>query len=949
MLIDLEPDFFAAALAGAPDCPTAVTELALELCGRQSRNATMATRIQQLRSERQAQHERRLAAAPALRARQDATRQMGKVIGLDREKLPPWPIGAKHPVDRDFRKACFRNGILEPLMRADPATAAEVLLALIVDDTPERDFDARCRPHRERLGLAYPEDPFPSIFWKSPFWPFLQIAPDYAIPALLQLVAFCTARWAEGAHGSKKPGLDICVSGATRRFEGGPDVLAWSQNVDSQTANLHGALDSLERWMVTRVDAGLDVAPMASQLLAASHSMAIIGVLLNVGKHTPALFNGPLSSLLSKAQLYTWDSFRAEHVDQNFTINLASSDEQLFELAKQWVLAPHRRVGLLEVAIELIASTPALADDVRTWTAMWSTPDDTKAALERRILIAQLDSANYRRGHQDQLQFVAPSELVNEVQAWEETHAPSRRQLTAPYQCQQLLDASQPISFAQAAALYEALEIAANDEAWVKQRCERAVAATLTMLAPDWLTENASAQERISKTFDVALASLPSTAEGLREARFPTTHTGMDFVALALTRKWVQAPDREAELRVVRLLTSGDRLAAQSVVAEAYRNHQVLGERWWRLLYVGLLWSGLNMLGPRYGDENFVGCVWTTWWRRLRKFSLSVTCTPDRLDVVRMDSGCARIMYRRQLRVHQADSSRRHPDFLAGACLDTQLLDDQYTWLLRGVGTQDADIDRALLLRFWQLEIAHARERGRDKDGELHLSGQFAYHVLERLAALAISEPQDLAQRVWKRVLELGPAGHIAIRHFVRTLFVALSKGADPQRFEALWHALGNYALAANWNLPGLWFHGEEMRRLILGFGSEWALDNLPAGAALRMKATLESWAKTHLQREDNLAALCVFLASPFGSPLRLDGLLWIQATLKTAEAAFGFHRDSSGDALIQLIVTVLQHDVAAVRKQPDVREALIEIAAALASTGRQDALAIQDRLRALD
>lgn len=943
MLIDLEPDFYAAALAGAPDRPEAVCALALELSGRKPIDGETASRIEKIRAQRRAQHEQRSAADPAFRARHETARKMGMVGALGRQKLPPWPIGASHPVDQDFRKACFKNGVLEPLIRVAPGVAAEALLALIVEDKPEREFDAGRHPYHDRLGLNYPADPFPTIFWKSPFWPFLQIAPDQAIAAILQLTAFCTDRWVVGARGSS---LALPVAGTDHAYFGDAHVLAWSQTISAPTGNLHCALDSLERWLVTRVNEGVDVSSRVSQLLSESHSMAILGVLINAGKHCPALFTGPLSPLLAKPELYAWDSFRVENVEHNFAGSFVSSGDQLFELAKQWVLAPHRRVELVDVVIGLILSHSALADVVRGWTAEWTVPGDVKTSLEQRFTAARLDTANYRTNDQDDLVFVLPVELAQEVKAWENTHAPARTQLTVPGQCQQLLDAAQPINDDRAKVLLELLTAPPHEEPWVQQRFERAIAATITVLAPGWLAPNITYQSKIASIFDAALASLPSTAEELSKSRFPTTHTGMDFVALALTWQWALEATPESDQRVVRLLTSGDRLASQSTVAAAYLHREALGDRWWRLLHIGVLWSGLSMLTPRYGDADAVERVWTHWWRQLRKVSLRLPGMPEALDLARVDAACARLMYRRQLRAHLADSSRRHPDHLARASLDTQVLDDQFHWLLRGPGSGNHAVDLTLVSQFWALEVEHARERA-DDDGEMHLSGQFAYHVVERLAALALSEPATSAQRVWQQVLELGPAGHDAVQHFVRALFLGLSKGADSQRFEALWKALANYALAADWNVPRLWFYGDQMRRAIFGFGSEWVLDKLQAGAALRMQGTLATWAKTHLKREDNLAGLCLFLASPFGVPLRFDGLLWIKAALEAPHAAIGFHRDGSGDALVDLILTILQNDVAALRKREDARAALLDIAAALASAGRPDALTIQDRLRA--
>jgi hypothetical protein len=945
-IFEAEPDFYAAALAGVTDRTAEVSQLALELCGRRPVNADTAKRIQAIHAQRQAQLDRRLASDPVFAKNHAVARQMGRFGGIGKEKLPPWPIGASYPVDRDFRKACFKSGILEPLMRVAPAVAAEVLLALIVDDEPERDFDAGRNLHRERLGLQYPEDAFPAIFWKSPFWTFLHVAPDTAITALVQLAQFCTERWAEGGS-SRRSRLTLNIAGTKRHFVGSGDVLSWSQASSPQTANLHCALDSLERWLVLRIDEGLDVSSTVAALLRDSASLAIVGLLINVGKHHPSLFEGPLSPLLSSAQLYSWDDFRVAHVEQNFSAHFVPSGEQLYELAKQWTLAPHRRRALIQVAIGLLLSRPAVADALHAATSAWVVPQDTRASLQLRITVEHLNSANYQVNADGSAVFALPADLVKEIDSWEASHQPVGLQLTMPHTCQQLLEANQPLVDTLAAELAAVLSTEAHEEAWVQQRSERAIAAVLTLLAPDWLSRHATVQAQVDAILTSALASLPSTADELSNGRHQTVLTGMDLVATALTRQWAATPSPDADKQMLRLLTSGDRLATQTTVATAYALRDKLGDRWWRLLQVGVLWSGLSMLAPRYGDPVTVERVWTRWWRRLQQFSLDAPASADAQDFQRVDRGCARLMRRRQLRAFAADASRRHPDTLAGACLDTQAMDDLFHWLLRGAGSGNLEANLALVSKLWALEVEHTRERMSDDERDLPPFSQFGYHLAEKLAALALDEGLSDPGPAWRPVLDLGPAGHCAIGHFVQALFLKLYHGADPARFEALWKALADYSLAANWNLPRLWFYGEQLQRAILGFGSEWALDKLPAGAAGRMQATFGIWAQSRLKREDNLANFSLFLSKSFGAPLRLDGLLWIQAALNDPESHIGFHRDACGDALIELILTLMQHDLAALRQSPDAKAALQEIVAALAATGRQDALALQDRLRA--
>jgi hypothetical protein len=187
------------------------------------------------------------------------------------------------------------------------------------------------------------------------------------------------------------------------------------------------------------------------------------------------------------------------------------------------------------------------------------------------------------------------------------------------------------------------------------------------------------------------------------------------------------------------------------------------------------------------------------------------------------------------------------------------------------------------------------------------------------------------------------------VRHFIRGLFVRLGKGDDPSVFERVWRATAEYGLAADWSQPGLWFHGERLIGDLLGFGNEDALSRLNPGAALRMKDVYERWSATHLTRDEELVTrFCHFLATSFGTPLRLDGLRWIAAMLKERGPSGRWYRDGTGEALVELVAAALGSDAQALSKNPQALQALIEIAADLAAKNVPAALALQERIKKL-
>ncbi|MDE0105233.1 MAG: hypothetical protein OXN89_22885, partial [Bryobacterales bacterium] len=155
MHVTREYSLYRAPLAGAADLPEDVGNWALELAGRRKVDADVERRIAAVRREKASAHVKRLETDPKYKERHERLRRMPPSIGRYRERLPPWPLGARYEVDMDFRTACFKGNGLQPLMRERPKLAAEILLALIIKEQPERKY--RSDGFEVDLGLHFPE------------------------------------------------------------------------------------------------------------------------------------------------------------------------------------------------------------------------------------------------------------------------------------------------------------------------------------------------------------------------------------------------------------------------------------------------------------------------------------------------------------------------------------------------------------------------------------------------------------------------------------------------------------------------------------------------------------------------------------------------------------------------------------------------------------------------
>ncbi|MDE0103275.1 MAG: hypothetical protein OXN89_12930 [Bryobacterales bacterium] len=523
-----------------------------------------------------------------------------------------------------------------------------------------------------------------------------------------------------------------------------------------------------------------------------------------------------------------------------------------------------------------------------------------------------------------------------------------------PDRCGQRLQDGQTLTDEESAYLYDLIKTCEaetkDDEARIST-CRLAAAATLVVLGGAWLATTPEAQTHSLSVVRAAVAGIPLTGGEIRDRRMRGMPDELKFAAHAVTHLWLAGDaGPEWEANVLRLLTSGDTRALEAVVGVAYANRDQLGPAWWRLLQAGVLWSGLILLAPHHGDGEDAERAWSRWLARLRRFPLlNKDANLDSLDFKRVAAGCGRLEFYRKMRLYTSGQRtllgkpRRRP----GVSLDRHVLEALLGWLMHGAGTGDRSLDTRLALRIWDYDASRAKARAKtDRNGEYDQPTQT---ILPKIAALSLAAPENEDRAVWEPVLVHGPAAHYALKDFIDSLYLRLMHGDDTAAFERVWRAVTEYGLAADWWKPGLWFYGERLICDLLGFGNEAALARLAPGAALRMTDVYERWAQSHLWRdEESMTRFSYFLTTTFGGPLRLNGLRWIAAVLNANNPSNHWHRKSTGSALVELVTAALGSDAHALSKDVEARQALLEVAAALATKNIPVALSLQERIKLL-
>lgn len=949
---DTEPKLYRAAFAASPDLPDAVAAWALEMCGRRPMASDVQREISSFRAQEAQKHAERMKTDAEYRERHESARAMGSFASLSERKLPPWPLGPRRRVERDFRSSCLHKGVLNELMKIRPDAAGEILLACIIEDDPK---EGRERPLEPELGLAFDMESYPTIYWHSAFVTFLMTAEASAPAWLMKLVQFATERWAAPAKG-RVYRVSLDTKDGARKYTGNYAVFNWVDTESASNGQLFSALAALEFWLCARLEGKQDISAVLELILREGGSAALLGVLVNVAKHRPELLQGPLRPLVVKRELHEWDAHRVS-TGRAYRFNAmhwSRSGEHAFEMAKGWAFAPRRETTLSEVALTLAFDDAAIAKTLRDASASWQRPDNEKECLELDIRAAQLDVDNYVQDKTGARVFVAPRDLQKRVKAFDDAHAPKRQLLTLPMDCLHLLQGGGPFNEAAAPRLAEIIgtdPATGEDEEEIAQIQAARVAAAGTLVARGrrFLDEHPEVEEQARALIDGVIAEVGGDAESLRRARFDIGGYEVLFAAFAALEIWADDPNEAADVRLLRLISSRRSGVIASLLGVARNTKDRLQNRVKWLETACHLWSALSALSPGYGADDATRKRWERWVGRFRAIRL------EKLDGVNIDLvdlservdriGALRAEYDED---EEPVRRRRRRQRYYATGLDNDVLYQIHGRLLdfERRGPVDTADDRAAAIVLWQTQARVLRDRAKD-DGEYPLPDKLGYDVLQALGRMTAFAPADEAGPLWRPVFELGVCGHNATDHLLGSWFLQAFNDPDPKHFAAQWRAMAEAVLnRKGWNGDKLRYRSESTLRRVMGFGSDKSLAHLPGAPAMvaAMWDLYETWAEAHLARDDdNISAFAVFLASDVGADIRLRGCQVIAARLD--EGGY-WRRDHVGQSLVELVDTLINKNADAARTDQAVRDGILRILAVLVAHGVDGALVLQERIR---
>ncbi|MBU1057576.1 MAG: hypothetical protein KJ804_04565 [Proteobacteria bacterium] len=958
---DSDKSLYGAAFAAVNDLPEEVCEWALEMACRRPCKREITEAVEAYREDKRKEHIERLRTDKEYRERNERLRAMPTSISSHRD-LPPWPLGPQGRVDNTFREYCLNANSLSKLMHLRPEVASEFLLALLIDDSPTEGYSTSSL--RDDLGLEFCNSGYPTAYWKSPFFQFLQLNTTVAVDTLITLINFCTDRWADNYESVCSLELTL-QDGQRKSFKGDGRVFTWSQENSTSNGQLHCALAALEKWIYTKIDKKEDVESVIRTLLQDSNSVAIIGMLLDVGKYKPDLFIGILQPLLGIYELYQGDDSRVQNGHWFDALSWARAGENVFEMAKEWSFAPHRKIPLRQIAAQLALNDKKTASFIKEISRSWETSSgEEKYDLEVRILKAELDPKNYKSEKEKQsgktfLVCLYPDKLQKDICAFQQKNNPRLQAVTLPYECEKILASSQNLTDEDAERLSSALNVVSIEEDVESTLAtEAAISATLLVKASHWLDKNPDIKSEANEIIQNIISNIGDTLESLRAPGPFMNNRSLAFATHVVIEKFISNSDHDkgTDASVLKILTSGDHQAVFLLMDAAYKNREKLGVRWWRLIQISIFWAGLNSLSPgfREDEDKSIEIRWASWLRWLRTRDLNVSANAEAIDLIGIAVRVDRLKKARIKRLFGKDADGRlrycRRSFSG---LETYTLDKMFSWLLNdhGQGADDSSDVRFLTQKLWEFEAwrKQKNEEASDDDNDRDsLPSDLGYSLLQKLSRLLVTAKKDEAANIWKPILSLGVDGHHAIEHLIDGWFIATVQSKNINSISLFWRDMIEFVLPLpNWSPNRYWYKGEKLFRHLLGFNTINFLEFEGAQEiVLKNKDLYERWARRHLSKEeDNVSAFARFLSSKVGSSIQYDGLFWIRDSLVPPDALY-WHRNGTGSALIELLDVIVSNDTNKISSDSSFRKALLGIAAHLASKQVPIALSLQERIR---
>lgn len=870
----------------------------------------------------------------------------------------PWPNGPLARIDETFQDVVLDTPSIKYLFEVRPTVAREIVLATLIEP-PREEYWGASGLHERELDLVSRHKWHPALYTQGPFLGCLRANFVEGLELIMQLVDFATSRAVERAEkerrawraraiadGRTEAEVDQAMTAAPAyrllllddvsnvlTFEGDAIIYGWSSGSGSPPDAIEASLMALEQYFYLRLDAGEDIAKEISAVLARSRSVAVLGLLCDIGKREMRLFDGALQPLLSAPEVYAWEVNKLAHGRNHLMIGAFMQGQAFVKLAQEFHSLEHRKRDLRHVATERLLNSNEMRSFfgiVRDW---WR---QRQADGEQLIeMVAQLDlwlnPANYEVRTEPTGRAVIVNVALERLQAEradEHQEMNDRILVTGfPFKCRTILEERRVQTGAQLDELWQTWvriqELAksrptlAGDEERFGDEFLNAITGggAVFLWHDEWLAQDASRRLKVERTIEAIIGSEPPARHGLRFEHDISTWTWDCFVAECAAMLWARQPQDGRWRRLVAEIVFTEKYAAVRLLFARCAEHRAsLGTDFERLRRLVIGWAhvrdriyalrSLQHAVPPFDEatrDRLAGEI-TTWGEQ--SISLFVEGSLNGLA----DDWS---QFEEAGRFAELDEVRRKWD--GSRVLDFDLVRCSHEWLPPPDEAQNEE-ERARVVQFWRvaLEIVARRPRADLQRRENQYPHEDEVWVLERVAAAVLQlRPIEKPEQFWLAIVDLHSEAHDWPEKFLTALHRrALAAEQTPATYAPLLRAITERAFAeVDSELRWPWH--EDVWDALLGI--DWWLKDY--------------WAERHAEHVEsiwNVIALWMdrvpldgrrlgkfarWLSTPPALHVRLRTLEWFLKKLRPEEPRTPYREEDAAEDLAKLLNVVWDQD----------------------------------------
>lgn len=955
--------FYRCALLAAQERPDAVAHLALTAAERVSRPTS-----------------------PENRASVPRPRRSG-LFGGTGIMLGPWPDGPFASVDEAFQNVVLEGAAIRRLYRVRPGVAREVLLAALINEPREDDWNDDWMFQRH-LDLINRREWFPALYLHGPFLMCLQDNFAEGLELVVRLIEFAAerhdqyssrrfrnnrarevARGQADADVNKSPdsavpkGISLLDGDRVLTFYGDERVYGWSAGLGNPPDAVESALMALEQYFYQRLDEGKEVANEASAVLARSRCVALLGVLCDVGKRQETLFEGALSALLTAPEIYAWEIPKIVNDRSHLMIGAFERGELFTRLAQKFHALEHRKRDLRYVATELMLNRVTMGEFFARAREWWRTRESAGERLPdlTQQLIILLDPANYELREDAQQRVIAvnvEAERLDAARAGERQAMNDQLLIiTFPTWCRRILDEKQKqndnqlqelwLSWVRIRGLAEAGPELPRGEERFGDEYANAIAGGVAVFL--WHDEWCNAEPSRRTEVEAALLSIlddPPERSGFDTDDSVSNWTWESFLAEAGAMLWTRDQNSRRWRRLVGETVFCQKYAAlRALFARCAEHRAMLGEDFGRLRRLALEWAyarfRVEMLrrAPREALQlkdkvrERIEKELAAWAKE--KLAAFVNGSSNGMPSDWRDCDDPD-------RFKKLDTVSRK--WMRSSGMDFQVVRCSNEWLPLPDSTLDP-AEREEVIRFWRaaLRVIITRPLADLNRRDHQYPDDDEQWVLENSAAAVLQlRPDEKPELLWLPVIDLYGEAHDWPEVFAHSLHQhALRASTTPTNYTTLVRSMVQRAfidVAGKRRWPG----HERVWEALVGidwYSRDW-WEERHAGTVRDLSDVFSLWMEKVPLDGQLLRDLAKWLCRPAAVPIRLNTLPWILGCVRIDKEQALRHVEDAEDAIADLLNVVWGKDEQSLRAAPEAFRAFRGLLAWLGD--RQNALGLE-------